>query len=632
MSDDPFLCLDYISDHESEPEVFGDVHSPEINNVDAPGLGLDHAAGPSPVGDAMDVDGTTATSSSVAPKTGARRRKAPRKTTQKLGKRRRRRIGCLYCGAKQYKLTRHMLRKHAKEAEVQEASSYPLKSRERRSLFRQLTKKCLFHHNTKVLLDGKGEIMPVKRPARNSNIKKYIFESCDQCLGFYSRTTLLRHKMTFHGMSHPERQMLREDPAGMGIQELLASMKADDISTACKTDMLILRFGSKMFYRLRGQPHRRVQLVKRIRELGKILLEFRKREEVASLQTCIDPIRFERLVEVVRQLAGSDGGGRHPRSFVRYVGYSLNACARILKTLATIAEDASLGKQADGFLHLYRREWYALQAASGALKKSARGSTSADRSRLTATAGSNRGGTRARRCQTTVEGDPRGSGVVPETRAQRSREQTQGYPERSDAVTDQSSRSHERTEEHSERSDVLTERLSESLEQTGAPEGSDALTEEPSQSPERGTKRPPEGIDASTEQRLQQNTVDKRAEKHPESTAAVRQANSDPAQSENTTDDDEPPTPASERGTRRTPRRTPRHNYKPWTAEESEAVTKRLGWFVRKHVVPGKDDCQAALKQESVLKKRTWRNVKYCVYNMIQRSKRSGGRAQPDSE
>ncbi|KAF0313667.1 hypothetical protein FJT64_015804 [Amphibalanus amphitrite] len=62
--------------------------------------------------------------------------------------------------------------------------------------------------------------------------------------------------------------------------------------------------------------------------------------------------------------------------------------------------------------------------------------------------------------------------------------------------------------------------------------------------------------------------------------------------------------------------------------EEKEAVERRLNWFVRKLVVPGLDYCRAALKEEPALSSRTWRDVKYCVYNMIQRRKRHGDCAE----
>ena len=557
---------------------------------------------------------------------------------------------CLYCGAKQYKLARHLQTKHATESEVIEAFSYSSKSKRRRELLLKLAMKGNFNHNTKVLREGQGEIIPVRRPPRNSQAKKPGFQPCDQCLGFFRKTTLLRHKIKVHGMSPLEQSLLCEDAASTGLQEFLTSVEADDISAVCKSDMLIMNFGSRKISRLSDQPGGQTELRERMRELGQILLKFREIEEGASLQTCLDPTRFERLAEVVRQQAEIDDPGR-VQTFVRTVGKSLCTCVRILKMFATIAGDDCLKQKACGFLEAYRKDWLTFRLSG----RSPRESPSASPNRSTEASASERADRGARRCQQKAEGSPESNDAPPQTRSGSSHERGDGRAghmaercsesheradrglERSSVTTVQRARGHERTEGHSEGSDMPTEQRSESNERTvGHPKSSDAPTERRPLSHER-TEVADRGSDVPPEERSRSSTVG--AKSHPGDSAdapddcAPQARNGGTIQGDRVKTGPEQRHQADRRGAQRK-RPAGHRNYKRirWTPEEKEAVERRLDWFVRNHVVPGIDYCQTALEREPALGGRTWRDIKYCVYNLIQRSRRNGGRPEDESE
>lgn len=62
---------------------------------------------------------------------------------------------------------------------------------------------------------------------------------------------------------------------------------------------------------------------------------------------------------------------------------------------------------------------------------------------------------------------------------------------------------------------------------------------------------------------------------------------------------------------------------RPWSEEESSAVERRMGKFIALRKIPGKEACMLCITQESpALKTRTWKDVKYFVYNEIIRVKR----------
>ncbi|XP_062842181.1 uncharacterized protein LOC134301411 [Trichomycterus rosablanca] len=54
-----------------------------------------------------------------------------------------------------------------------------------------------------------------------------------------------------------------------------------------------------------------------------------------------------------------------------------------------------------------------------------------------------------------------------------------------------------------------------------------------------------------------------------------------------------------------------------WSEEEQAAVFKHLAVFLERFQVPGKADCLKCTQNESALKYRTWRDVKYFIHNKI---------------
>ena len=59
-----------------------------------------------------------------------------------------------------------------------------------------------------------------------------------------------------------------------------------------------------------------------------------------------------------------------------------------------------------------------------------------------------------------------------------------------------------------------------------------------------------------------------------------------------------------------------------WTQEEKDAVRKRMKKFLDSGTVPRKHECEELLREEPALSRRTWKEVKYCVYNMNPKKKR----------
>ena len=60
---------------------------------------------------------------------------------------------------------------------------------------------------------------------------------------------------------------------------------------------------------------------------------------------------------------------------------------------------------------------------------------------------------------------------------------------------------------------------------------------------------------------------------------------------------------------------------KAWTELEKNAILRQFAKNIRCQQVPGKAECEAAKSVESVLLDRHWKNIKYCVKNLISAQK-----------
>lgn len=60
----------------------------------------------------------------------------------------------------------------------------------------------------------------------------------------------------------------------------------------------------------------------------------------------------------------------------------------------------------------------------------------------------------------------------------------------------------------------------------------------------------------------------------------------------------------------------------PWQSEERAAVERQLAGFLKLNQVPRKGDALKAIAAEPCLGKRSWTDIKFCVYNMLQKQRK----------
>lgn len=70
---------------------------------------------------------------------------------------------CIFCGKGSKGLARHLQQAHKTEIEVKEALSFPLRSEERRQIWKKLLHKGNYAHNQKIYETGTGQLVVAKR-------------------------------------------------------------------------------------------------------------------------------------------------------------------------------------------------------------------------------------------------------------------------------------------------------------------------------------------------------------------------------------------------------------------------------------------------------------------------------------
>lgn len=111
---------------------------------------------------------------------------------------------CVFCSKLYPKLPRHLEKIHSKEVEVQRALAFEKGSKERKEAWKSMRNKGNFAHNMMVYNQGKGQVIPCKRPRTSIEGTKYI--QCKECKGTYRRSELWRHVKAAHSNKNGEKQ------------------------------------------------------------------------------------------------------------------------------------------------------------------------------------------------------------------------------------------------------------------------------------------------------------------------------------------------------------------------------------------------------------------------------------------
>lgn len=176
------------------------------------------------------------------------------------------RQACLFCGETFSKLSSHLENKHSDEKEVAEVLAKK-KGEPRKLGWMKLRNLGNFHHNIKVLEEGRGNLIVDRRPKKNEDSSNFM--PCPSCLGFFKSTELWKHRKSclfahtcktnnYQSSDSDEQKkicMIKKESMHLlqGAMEprvdkefihLLSTMKSDKITETVKHDRGLMHLGT----------------------------------------------------------------------------------------------------------------------------------------------------------------------------------------------------------------------------------------------------------------------------------------------------------------------------------------------------------------------------------------------------
>ncbi|KAI7789871.1 hypothetical protein IRJ41_021112, partial [Triplophysa rosa] len=281
---------------------------------------------------------------------------------------------CLYCGKSQMKVSRHLERKHIEVRDVAYAFSFPLGSKQRKSLLEQLRNKGDFKHNRKVLEKGRGQIVTWKQPSEQASVKDYL--PCPYCFGMFKKNDLWRHqsscrtKKTCAADEKVKNRrgrvqsraacLLPTSASSDGCQAVINNMRHDDVSFHIRKDSLICKYGESLYAKHGRVKSRHQYIAQRMRELGRFMLVAKDMDMTVNyLEDLCVPSKFLFVVNVAKNLTQFSPGKNEfgkPSTAVK-IGFCLKGAAEVLIGQTLINDDDLAERKAKKFYELLEKNW-----------------------------------------------------------------------------------------------------------------------------------------------------------------------------------------------------------------------------------------------------------------------------------
>lgn len=231
------------------------------------------------------------------------------------------RQACFFCEKLYAKISRHLERQHSDESEVAKAFAHPRSSKERKKALEKLRLQGNFHHNLRVLESKSGQLIVMRRPGGEEECSQDDFLPCPDCLGFLKRKDLWRHvkvcnfrstgshvdddegdDMKYQRLQTKSKLLVLPSicPGKSSLfQDVVASMRSDDITLVARNDLVISALGTMMVEKLGTK--RSHDISQKMRHLARLLISLRETEDndSANLSQFLRPSKFDAIVKSV---------------------------------------------------------------------------------------------------------------------------------------------------------------------------------------------------------------------------------------------------------------------------------------------------------------------------------------------
>ncbi|XP_054272031.1 uncharacterized protein LOC128992470 [Macrosteles quadrilineatus] len=536
---------------------------------------------------------------------------------------------CMFCYKVMNKLHRHFQVKHSTEIEIAKLLAMPINSLVRRNGFIDLARIGDYHHNIEVLSKKSGKLIVVRRPSLGEEFSYRKYTPCPYCLGFLLKKHLwlhvkhscnVRREKSHEEPSAKERRRVQADsrvllmsslkrdhnqPA-IFIENILQPMRDDKVTETCKNDPLILKLGNSQFEKYGLTKHESIR--QEMRQLGRLLLTLRELSEGGdkTLKDWLEPFEIDNLVAAVKQMCikiDSENQTLQPQYKIPPLAVklrlSLRRCITIERGEALRNCNKSKSESLKDFLDLMEKQW-SIQFASILIDKSQESNKVVD-------ANSEH--------NLNAEALSVGKDSIP---AQVEKLAKHGHNKKNISLKKPTLKRPWTTEEK----DAVMTFFHLAIEKQvipGKKECEQCIRQ--NSALERRSWRDIKYYIHNYCNKIKKMTTNLSSSKNKKKRSLNRKSDKKVKKSSKDDSDDPDSVQKEERKKTKRPLKKPTLK-RPWTPEEKDAVITFFHMAIKKRVVPGKNDCEQCIRQNSALEHRSWRDVKYYVYNNCRKSRK----------
>lgn len=258
-------------------------------------------------------------------------------------------VFCPLCYEEVGHFARHLERTHNDDESVQKILRMPLGSNERRSATMALRKKGNFLYKNE-----KDKFRALRNNNGDDPLNKEDYYPCVNCLGFYKKTYLWRHRKACKananndfGNSNKHIANAQTFLVATGIlgnflnrsrikTDVFSIMRPDEISYTAKSDPLICLYGESYL-----NKHKRKQMnivaSNRMREMARLKMSIMKACVLTSLIDALKPSNYEIIVAAAKMVCGYDPNEKTYKASSLALHFGTN-----LKFLCDVAKKAIL--------------------------------------------------------------------------------------------------------------------------------------------------------------------------------------------------------------------------------------------------------------------------------------------------
>ncbi|KAG7999744.1 hypothetical protein GBF38_000001 [Nibea albiflora] len=282
---------------------------------------------------------------------------------------------CLYCCKPYAKMARHLEKAHENKSDVAKALSFPKGSKERRKQLDYIRNRGNFAHNAAVMESGKGELVPFKRPSKETQGNDFMH--CAYCQALFTRKVLWRHMRNCRlsprsvapkpGKNRVQSMCTYTGPVPSHISKqlwgVISAMNPDPITDIIKNDQVVTDIGQHLLNK-GGTSAKNQQCVReKMREMGRLIHNARRVTTLKKMEDLINPKKYMETVKAVKATCGYDSETNKflIPSLANKLGHALVKASKLLKAQGLMSNNKELVKNSNSsaeetFHHTDRNE------------------------------------------------------------------------------------------------------------------------------------------------------------------------------------------------------------------------------------------------------------------------------------